>query len=255
MKHSEGKYRDLSWLKIVIPVCIVAAIAIFIVVYFFLPHETNLTEEYTQQVDPNDPINRVINFAELQQINPEIYAWLYVPDTNVDYPVLQHPADDGFYLHHDINGNYLYSGSIYSESLNKTDFSDPVTMLYGHNMGDGTMVTSLDLFKEKAFFDSHEFMYIYTPQYSYKLRIISAYVWGDKHVLKNNDFTNQQKLQDYFNYVCAPDTRLAYVREGAQLTTQDRIVQLSTCWAPVYNIKERYLVTGQFVLTVPAPSQ
>ena len=247
MKHSDGKYRDFGLLKIVIPVAIVTIIAVALVVICSLPHDTNVKEEYTSQVDPNDPINRVINFAELQAANPEIFAWIYIPGTNVDYPILQHPAEEDFYLTHDMYGKSDIWGSLYIQNCNRKDFSDPVTMIYGHCAVNDYMLSTLHRFRDKAFFDTNRYMYIYTPEKNYKLLTISAYEWGDRHVIKNRNLFNESVRQSYFDYVLAPESNSVNVLEGVKLTTQDRIVQLSTCLDPYISSNRRYLVTGQFI--------
>ena len=70
-----------------------------------------------------------IDFAALQEENSDVYAWIYVPGTNVDYPVLQHPTDDAYYLEHNMDGSKGLPGCIYSESVNTKDFTDPNTVL------------------------------------------------------------------------------------------------------------------------------
>ena len=59
-----------------------------------------------------------IDFNKLKGINDEIYAWIYIPNTNIDYPILQSKSSDFFYIDHDVYKNYQFAGSIYSESLN-----------------------------------------------------------------------------------------------------------------------------------------
>ncbi|MCF0231006.1 MAG: class B sortase [Enterococcus sp.] len=253
MNEKTQNHKALLFL-ILIPVFLVSLAICYFGSFIAFPKIVALEGSNIAKVDPNDPINREINFAELQQINPDIYAWIYIPGTNVDFPVLQHPSDDEYYLHHDFRGNFSYRGAIYSESVNNKDFVDPVTVLYGHNMGDDSMFSTLSLFKDKAFFDTHEYMYIYMPDSSSKLSIISAYVWNDNHIIKNNDFNDLQRLQEYFNTVTAPNTHLAYVRPAVHLNTQDRIIQLSTCWTPYLDEVERYLVTGNFVETIKLPN-
>lgn len=75
-----------------------------------------------------------IDFASLQKENDEIYAWIKVPGTSVDYPIVQSSTDDTFYVHKGIDKQYLYAGAIYTEMSNAKDFSDPNTVIYGHNM-------------------------------------------------------------------------------------------------------------------------
>ena len=107
------------------------------------------------------PENDSVDFKELMKINPDIYAWIYIPNTNVDYPVAQSGPDndDSFYLSHNVYKNYQFSGTIYSEKKNSRDFMDPVTVLYGHNMLNGSMFATLHNFNDKEFFDENSFSF------------------------------------------------------------------------------------------------
>lgn len=189
-----------------------------------------------------------IDFANLRLENPDIYAWIYIPDTNVNYPVLQNPTDDSYYLKHDKDGNYSEAGAIYSQLANKTDFSDPVTVLYGHNMNSGGMFATLHYFENKEFFDSHEDMYIYADGHIYTYRVVSAYQYDNRHILNSFNFTDPAVVQQYFNTVLNPDSLVKNVREGVQLSADsDKIVQLSTCTGDANHLVRRYLVTGVLV--------
>ena len=92
-----------------------------------------------QVVEPLDPqddgkymaIN--VDFDSLHDVNPEIYAWIEVPGTNINYAVVQSAADDLFYDDHGVDRSYYSGGSIFSQRYNTTTFQDPVTVLYGHN--------------------------------------------------------------------------------------------------------------------------
>lgn len=96
------------------------------------------------------------------------YAYIYIPGTKIELPVAQSDdsKDDSFYLTHNEKGNYEFSGCIYSEKINSTDFTDPVTVFYGHNMLNGTMFAHLHYFEKKDFFDKHEYFYVYTPSHN-----------------------------------------------------------------------------------------
>lgn len=80
-----------------------------------------------------------VKFGELQSVNPDVYAWITVPGTEIDYPILQHPSDNSYYLMHNIDGSYGYPGCIYTENLNSKDFTDNNTVIYGHNMKNDSM--------------------------------------------------------------------------------------------------------------------
>ncbi len=200
----------------------------------------------TEQTDSR--VENPIDFASLRLENPDIYAWIYIPDTNVNYPVLQSPTDDSFYLNHDKDGNYSEAGSIYSQMANSTDFSDPVTVLYGHNMNSGGMFATLHYFENKEFFDSHQDMYIYTDGHIYTYKVIAAYQYDNRHILNSFNFTDAKVTQQYFDSVLNPNSLVVNVREGAQLTAgSDKIVQLSTCTGDANRLIRRYLVTGELV--------
>ena len=202
----------------------------------------------TPATEQDSRVENPIDFASLRVENPDIYAWIYIPDTNVNYPVLQNPTDDSFYLKHDKDGNYSEAGAIYSQLANKTDFSDPVTVLYGHNMNSGGMFATLHYFENKDFFDSHQDMYIYTDRYILTYQVVSAYQYDNRHILNSFNFTDKAVVQQYFNTVLNPDSLVKNVREGVQLSADsDKIVQLSTCTGDANHLVRRYLVTGVLV--------
>ena len=89
-----------------------------------------------------------VKFGELQSVNPDVYAWITVPGTEIDYPILQHPSDNSYYLMHNIDGSYGYPGCIYTENLNSKDFTDNNTVIYGHNMKNGSMFAQLHKFEQ-----------------------------------------------------------------------------------------------------------
>ena len=112
-------------------------------------------EATTAQIENSDTdlAENPIDFDALANTNDEIYAWITIPNTNIDYPVLQSKTSDLFYIDHDVNKNYLFAGSIYSEFSNLRNFSDRDTVLYGHNMLDGSMFADLHKFEDEDFFN------------------------------------------------------------------------------------------------------
>ena len=207
------------------------------------PVPENPAEPEGPEEDPR-PANP-IDFPSLKAEHPDIYAWVTIPDTGVNHPIVQSTTDDNYYLYHDLDGNYTIYGSVFTQSMNATDFSDPVTIVYGHHTDNGTMFSDLRNFTDKDYFDAHEEMYIYTPGHILTYRIISAYEYDNRHIMNSFDFSDPQVRQDYFASVLSPTSMRVNVREGATLSADDKIVQLSTCVEG--NSASRYIVTGVLV--------
>ena len=142
-----------------------------------------------------------IDFAELSSINPDIYAWIRIPDTQIDYPVLQREENDTYYLRHNSSGRYAFAGSIYTEEANSRDFKDPMTVLYGHNMRDGSMFQNLHFFEDETFFAEHPEFFIYLPGYRLTYEIFAAYRFDDTHLLGAFDFSKKKDKSVIMNEI------------------------------------------------------
>ena len=195
----------------------------------------------------DDSIINPYDWDKIAKINKDIYAYIYIPGTKIELPVAQSDdsKDDSFYLTHNEKGNYEFSGCIYSEKINSTDFTDPVTVFYGHNMLNGTMFAHLHYFEKKDFFDKHEYFYVYTPSNKLTYRVYSAYVYDDTHILKTFDFSDIQVRMDYFKTTLNPSVSNANVRKDVALTQDSKILTLSTCTSGKSNT--RYIVNGLFI--------
>ncbi len=181
-----------------------------------------------------------IDFAELSSINPDIYAWIRIPDTQIDYPVLQREEDDTYYLRHNSSGRYAFAGSIYTEEANSRDFKDPMTVLYGHNMRDGSMFQNLHFFEDETFFAEHPEFFIYLPGYRLTYEIFAAYRFDDTHLLGAFDFSKKKGRRAYIREVFAGISMGQNTREDVKVTAKDKLVTLSTCTSD--QADGRYLV-------------
>lgn len=188
-----------------------------------------------------------VDFKELNDINTDVYAWIYIPGTEVDYPVAQSSdyLDDSFYLDHNIYRQYQFSGTIYSEIQNSKDFHDPVTVLYGHNMLNGSMFATLHRFGDSDFFDEHNTAFILTKDKVYTYLIYSAYTYDDRHILNTFNFDEKGVFEEYLDSTLDPHAYDANVRENVKLTEDNKILTLSTCTNGAANT--RYLVQGVLV--------
>lgn len=197
--------------------------------------------------DGDELADNPIDFASLVEENPDVYAWISIPNTNVNYPILQSSIDDLFYFDHASDGSENVYGAIFTQRANAKDFTDPVTMVYGHRShGTGVLFSTLHNFEDPTFFEENSTFYIYTPGHILTYEIVSAYQYDNRHVLNTFDFSDPAVLQSYYDYVCNPDSLVKNVREGVTLTTDDKIVQLSTCMAD-WEETQRYIVTGVLI--------
>ena len=190
-----------------------------------------------------------IDLPALQEINSDVYAWIRIPGTYVDYPMAQSKVDDNYYLHRSIYKKYLFAGMIYTQSCNALDFSDPVTVVYGHNMRSTTMFTSLHYFEDPEFFNTHDVFYIYTADRVLTYHVVSAYKYDNRHIMNAFDFSDPEILANYQEYVLNPVSTLRNVREGVTLDENSKLVVLSTCMSN--DKSSRFLVNGVLVSDVP----
>ena len=228
----------------------------------FMAEETNITEDKSQGMDevPPEPEEieeeidiletlgieipeKDIDFAKLQEEYPDIYAWIYVPGTQVDYPVFQHPTDDTFYLNNNADGSAGYPGCIYTESINSKNFTDPHTVLYGHNMKNKTMFGSLHNFEDSQVFEENPYFFIYTPDKTFVYQIFATYRYPAYHLLYAFDLSKEGAMKDYQERIIYEvHDMTANIRKDIKLNDDNHIVTLSTCVTgePDY----RYLVQG-----------
>lgn len=209
-----------------------------------IPTDSMLASDIQALTDKGVPIpEKEIDFADLQgNVNPDIYAWIYIPDTQIDYPVLQHPTDNYYYLEYNLDGSKGYPGCIYTEDYNEKDFSDPNTVIYGHNMKNGTMFAGLHKFEDSEYFEEHPYVYIYTEDRLLAYEIFAAHESGNEHILYNNDFSDSYVFAKYLAEIMTGRTMNGNIREDLSVTADDRIVTLSTCVAN--RPEKRYLVQG-----------
>lgn len=199
------------------------------------------------EINP-DLAENPIDFDSLIEKNSDIYSWIYIPETNINYPVCRSATDDNFYLDHDIYRNYSYAGAIFSQFCNSRNYSDRVTVLYGHNMADGSMFANLHKYEDKNYFDENKYIYIYTEDRKLTYEIVSAFVYDDRHIMNSFDFSDDEVYRDYLDSILNPHSVNSNVREGMELDIDDKIIVLSTC---LNSGEGRYLVQGVLINDEP----
>lgn len=198
------------------------------------------TQEYTDGVD----------FRKYTSVNDEVYAFIKIPGTNIEYPIVQSGIDDNYYLDRDWKRNKSETGSIFTQSANAREFTDPITVVYGHNTYKGDMFSELLKFQNKDFFDKNELFYIFIPGHILVYRVFSAHTYDDRHILNSYDFSAPGVLQSFQQSLLNPDAMEKNVREGVTLNEWSEVVVLSTCAEARSNSDVRYLVNGVLIKDV-----
>ena len=187
--------------------------------------------------------DKQVDFEALQaELNKDIYAWIYIPDSKIDYPILQHETDNLHYLNYNLDGSKGYPGCIYTENYNAKDFLDPVTVVYGHNMKNGTMFAGLHKYEDAEYFAEHPYVYIYTPERLMVYQVFAACVYSDKHILLNYDCTEPKIYFRFLSEITSARGMNNNYNEDVEVTVDDHVLVLSTCIANRPN--NRYVVLG-----------
>ena len=188
--------------------------------------DNSINKDYGQFI-PNETKFLSVNFEELKSENPNVVAWLCVPDADINYPVLQTDNND-FYLNHSYDGEYNTAGWIFADFRSTFDHLGRNTVIYGHNLESGSMFGSLkNLNRIPNWFSDKERRYVYldTPNASYIFQIISVYTTADNKYIKHN-LANDEIYQEFLDYLQTQNT-LKDIAEDVDIT--DKILTLSTC--------------------------
>lgn len=186
-----------------------------------------------------------LSFAELQRRNPEVFGWITVDQTHIDYPLVQ-GKDNSKYVNTDVLGEFALSGSIFLNCNNQKDFSDMNHILYGHHMEKEAMFGELEYFQSPSYFEAHSRGKLYYKNVWHEVEFF-AFLEADAYdsMLYN---TSLQRTDDVPMY-------LEYVRENAsyfkELTFREdeRFITLSTCTTESTN--GRHLLIGRIKEEVP----
>lgn len=197
------------------------------------PFSEDLVEELKKEEVP------VVDLGKAKELNGDITAWLYSPDTVIDYPVC-YGEDNKYYLTHLADGKYNRNGCLFIDCNNEKNFSDKNTLIYGHHMNSGAMFASLVKYKGQEYYNEHPVMYLTLKDAVYKLELFSGYVTSSASSAYDKVFATDT---DYTAWLKTIAKQSDFQPEPMILTKEDRIVTLSTCAYDFQNA--RYMVHGR----------
>ncbi len=204
--------------------------------------QTTVTAEIPQDIAvsntlPDDVRQSLIDSAQsLNNAYPDAVGWLYISDSAINYPVMQ-GGDNDFYLHHAYDGGSLKSGSIFLDYRCENRFMNPVNIVYGHNMRNGSMFAELLKFSDSAYFDSHRYGWIATPETVYRIDFFSC----AKADMNDELYDGSTLINEWLSHLYD----VSVVWGNADFSGNDRFISLSTCSYEFENA--RTILTGKLV--------
>ena len=182
------------------------------------------TDEYDkeQKATLEPPIR--VDFDTLREQNADVIAWIYIPNSEVNYPVVQ-GGDNSYYLTHLLDGTINASGVIFLQVENNADFSDQNSFLYGHSMVNRTMFGSLHFYKNAGYYDNHKIGWLLTPDTNYLVQWFAGYnteVGSDAYLIHYHD-------DDHFHNMLRKYKSLSAFSSEHNVEKATNILTLSTC--------------------------
>lgn len=191
------------------------------------PEETQVQEDGSK----TDVCPVTVDFESLAKINSDIVGWVYIPNSEINYPIVQNP-DNEYYLNHTFEGKANFTGAIFLDSLCQPDFSSDNSIVYGHNLKTGTMFGSLkkmyDInYNKEADYREHPVIWIMTPEETMEYRIfaareISAEADTDVYMVE------LESDQEYAKYLTDQKGKSSYETDTEPDATEPMLT-LSTC--------------------------
>ena len=189
-----------------------------------------------------------IDFEKATEENRDIYAWIKIPGLEVDYPVLRKPGDDDYYLRRNLRGKYSVAGCLYTQAkYNGDDFSDRVTIIYGHNMTDGSMFGMLeDTYSNSRDFEKHSDITVYLPKEEKHYTVVAAVPYSNVHIMEQfNRFEIDEDVLNFEKFICdSKETKAVYNRQWVP-NRKDKLLILATCQKSDYN--RRYILVAKLI--------
>lgn len=188
-------------------------------------YANSFADEELLKFRPTDDGEDKPTLKDLKKLNPDVKAWIQVPKTNIDYPVVQ-GQDDMEYINKNVYGEFELSGAIFLSCLNKDDFSDPYNLVYGHNMKNGGMFADVADFTNKEYFETHQKGKLYLTDATRKIRFFACMkVTAADAKIYHPDGYRKENLKDLLDYIQAN----AVQYRDVNVADENSLIALSTC--------------------------
>ncbi|MCR4622965.1 MAG: class B sortase [Clostridiales bacterium] len=190
--------------------------------------------EASENVENSEENELAAKFQQLQEINPDVTAWLTVFGTAIDYPLMQ-GISNLTYLNKDVYGEFSMTGSVYLDTRNARDYTDIYNLVYGHNMSRHRMLSDINLFKNEEFFNENQTGILLLPERGYILQAVSYFLTTANNSQlfnpENWDMLNSERILEYVqkDAMYISQTGLDELTKIFESEEQPRLLALSTC--------------------------
>lgn len=233
-KHSKIRNKKVMIIRIILFIIII--VCVINIIKWLLENKKNkdLLNNMTTLVKVANTINieeteveqYTVEFEKLKDKNPDIFAWIKVKGTSIEYPIVQ-AKDNLYYLTHSLDKNYNSAGWIFADYRNKIDGTDKNLVIYGHNRRDGSMFGTLKDVLKKEWYDTSENQYITfeTEDKTEIYQVFSVYQIKAEDYYIKTDFNNDKEFEDFINTIKSRSIK----DFKNEVTKADNIITLSTC--------------------------
>ena len=254
MSKENKKKKKRIWFDLIFVISLLCFLGsgIYLVRYFYIVHrsqknvdvlkdqmmvEDTATDDFEDEsgdvADPKSDDGKLRrSFDKLLAQNSDIVGWIQIEETSIDYPVMQTPSDNEFYLHRNFNKAYEFSGLPFVDARCDVKKPSENLIIYGHHMNTDTMFTAVHEYKKKAFFEEHpiiQFDTIYGQgDYQICYVILSKAYEEETTAFQYYDFI-ECKDEKEFEYTKKSLEKLSIYDTGETITREDQLITLSTC--------------------------
>lgn len=204
---------------------------------------SSIQSKYTKPTPPDaeeekkNPLPISVDFTALKEKNSDIVGWLILPETELNYPVVQ-AEDNEKYLRRDLEGKKLTAGTLFVDYRCKNAGADANHIIYGHNMRNGSMFKTITDYKSQKFFEENPVLYYLTPDKNFKIEPIAGLIVPDDNRLYDLNLS-KAKMVEYINENKSNST----FSSDTVYTEQDSFITLSTCSKEYENA--RFVLIGK----------
>ena len=228
-QKNKKNHKIKSFMFLIISLIIIIACVSYIVTWTM---QNNANEQTIKQIyDDTISVDKEtgdfrIDFEKLKQQNEDVIGWLKVNNTNIDYPVVK-GKDNDFYIKHNFNKNYNIAGWIFADYRVKLDGTDKNIVIYGHNMKNGTMFSSLNKALTKEWYENENNMCITfeTEEQILTYKIFSIYKTKKEIYYTTTSFKTTESYKNFLNTIKSRSIK----KFDEDVNTEDKILTLSTC--------------------------